>query len=341
MTLHLNSSVFNADNVRRIIQENQKGGQDERTGPAVAFLPDGRHVIRWFWDPAGELFREVMIGRVGRKRFICPDFLARKDKMNTYPTCELDAIAKERDVWKDKCRYHCLVYGALYETKNASEYWKVDENRKPTPYVIIGNTFLKRALVAMMENLQDNGMDMLVSMLTPNVRGFFSSVSVTRGQQGNISIQVLGKSVDPIELDDWFVPLSEVYIPHTFDEKTYREAMSEYAAGLVREGSAEKEAESILDAQEEIEVISVPSMPAIKSTSTHQILSDDNAVELTPRVKPATKRVVKKSAELPEGISVEMLPDGCPGWGNYATDLSVCALCDYNIECMAVGDSKS
>lgn len=349
MTVELNQSVYSPDNIRKIIQENQRSGQDERTGPTIGFIPEGRHVIRWFFDPTGKLFREVMIGRVGKKRFVCPDFLARSDRVTSYPTCEIDRIAKEADLWRDKCRYHCMVYGVLYETKNANEYWKLD-NGDPTTYVIIGNSYLKRALLEMLENLQDNGMDMLLAMLTPNVRGFFSSVNVTKGQQGNIAIQVLNKSVDPVKLAEWYVPLSEVYIQDEFDEKMYYEAVAEYTAGVaphvvsVNGTSSTVPVKGILDAEDDATIDSfyVPTVLPGESAENAESLLDANAVDLSPRVETASQRksVRKKALTLPEGVTNDMLPEGCPGWGNYTVDLLACGLCDYNINCMTVSDSR-
>ncbi len=347
MTVQVDNSVYTPDNIRKIIAENQKGDYDDRTGPTIGFIPEGRHVIRWFFDPTGKLFREVMIGRVGKKRFVCPDFLARTDKITSYPFCEIDRIAKERDLWRDKCRYHCMVYGVLYETKNATEYWKLD-NGQPTTFVIIGNSYLKRALLEMLENLQDNGMDMLLAMLTPNVRGFFSSVNVTKGQQGNIAIQVLTKSVDPVVLGDWYVPLSEVYIQNEFDEKSYREAVAEYTANLTPVSGVNGTtpttvfAQGILDEMDG-ENLSSFSTPAVVSTEPGEA-----TVGLSPRIErvDVTSSVPKKSVKkknamtLPDSLTADMLPEGCPGWGNYTFDLTTCALCDYNINCMTASDAQ-
>ena len=333
--LILNPNLFNSDRINKIIDENQKGSNEERSGPTVAFIPEGRHTIRWFFDPNADLFREVMIGRVGKKRFVCPDFLARRDKTNTttYPVCHLDELAKERDDWRAKCRYQCMVYGFLYDTKNPGEYWTAGK-----PYVILGNSFLRRALVEMLENLRENGMDMLLAMLTPTASGFFSSVGVTKGQQGNVSIQVLTKKVDPIDLGDWYVPLSDVYISNTFDNKVYEEAVAEYLAQMApSEGGSDGEGES-----PDEEVVAARSTP---TTTSGADLVESAPSTLTPRVatkpKTAAKVVPQNRAELPEGITQAMLPDGCPGWGAYNIALTTCALCPYNVECMTVGDAKS
>jgi hypothetical protein len=39
----------------------------------------------------------------------------------------------------------------------------------------------------------------------------------------------------------------------------------------------------------------------------------------------------------PASIHVDDMPDGCPGWGLYRTDLMTCGLCPWNLDCMIVG----
>lgn len=367
MPFQLDKSLFSPDAIKNIILENKAVTREERSGPAIAFLPEGRHVIRWFMDPRGKLFREVMVGRVGKKRFVCPDFLARNDKGSgiAYPVCEIDRIAKERDSWKEKCRYHCIAYGQLYDTKSPGDYWNTEDN-KPVIYAIIGNTHLKKALLDMLENLLDNGMDMLQAMLCPTSRGYFSSVNVTKGQQGRIAIQVLTKNVDPIELDDWYVPLTDVYMPNEFDEQVYGEALTEFLANLSKEeGGGHQDVLEELDAQstsvlDSFSVSSAPPMgtpmvpPIQVSTRTDSVL-DVDAIDLSPRVRkpevaaaaaakrvvPAGKRKAGDIGNMPDGITLELLPTGCPGWGNYTTGLMTCGLCDFNMECMKAGDAQT
>ena len=42
----------------------------------------------------------------------------------------------------------------------------------------------------------------------------------------------------------------------------------------------------------------------------------------------------------PAYVREEYLPTDCPGWGRYTTDLHMCALCDYNLDCMTAGDER-
>lgn len=357
MALQSNSALFTSDTIRRIIEDNQKTAQADRVGPNIGFFPDGRHVIRWFLDPTGKLFREVVMGKVGKKKFVCPDFAnkfyPKPVGMSDYPVCEMDRRGKELKTFKDKCRYHCIVYGFLYETKTPSDYWKVGQ-----PYAIIGNSYLKKGLMSMLENLQDIGMDMLLSMLTPTSKGFFSTVTATdtHTSQGNVSIQVLAQSVDAIDLQDWWVPLSEVYAPNFFDEEVYEEAVRAYVSSYSLSSTPQGGQRSILD---EVEEETLPTSttstarpmvtPTVSaSLGVNSILEQMEETELTPRVVKTPPTSTKKSAllkrkttiELPSHITLDMLPEGCPGWGNYTMDLDTCALCGVNLDCMSALDSS-
>jgi hypothetical protein len=48
--------------------------------------------------------------------------------------------------------------------------------------------------------------------------------------------------------------------------------------------------------------------------------------------------VPRQEPKLPEGITLDMLPADCPGWGNYTHELMTCGLCPVNLQCMCVGD---
>jgi hypothetical protein len=57
-------------------------------------------------------------------------------------------------------------------------------------------------------------------------------------------------------------------------------------------------------------------------------------------LKARVRQALAPAWELPEGIRAEYLPDGCPGWGNYSTDLMTCGLCTWNFDCMSVPDER-
>lgn len=348
MPLVLNKDVFSQQAVLNFInaRAEKQNREQTRNGPGVAFFPEGTHIIRWFFDPTGLIFREAVAGRVGKKRFICPDFMFKNDKTSgrTYPVCELDRIAKEQNIRKGKCRYYCMIYGYVYKTDAENDYWK--PNRA---YVIIGNRFLSKGLEAMINNLKDVGLDMLTTMLTPTSKGFFSTVTATdiQSAQGQVSIQVLPTAVDPIDLGDWYIPLSEVYIPKEFDEEVYQEALREFMLDLPPEAYSNEESAV---SEEETIVISRPTATPVVASPLAEALPAPvvDPDELSPRVTSGAKKTTKKKVEssepeieLPANITLEMLPSGCPGWGNYSTELMACSLCKFNLECLSAGDARS
>jgi len=317
--VEVNNSIYSLDKLRKIISDNQVPDREKNSGPSIGFLPVGTHKIRFFFDPTGELYREACAGRMGRAKFMCPNFAARTDRVGSYPECEICKHQMVMEQYKHKCRYQCMVYGFLYDTKSASEYWQPNN-----AYVILGNSKLRKALVKMLENLVDEGADMLMGMLTPNIRGFYASVTVTKGTQGEVAIQLLPTTVDPIELDEWYIPLSEVtYMPNEFDSEVYEAAVAEYMENIapsvpvpVDEDDDDDEEETlVLNEKEVVEaVVEVAKSKAKKKTEA---------------------KIVADKVELPDDITLDMLPDKCPGWAKYAADRPVCVLCDFNIECMS------
>ena len=332
--VEVNNDVFSLDKLRDIIAKNQKPEREERSGPSIAFLPPGVHKIRWFFDPTGELYREAMAGRIGRAKFMCPNFAARSDRIGTYPECAICKHQNDAQQFKHKCRYNCMVYGYLYETKAPSEYWQPDN-----AYVILGNSKLRKALVEMLQNLVDDGADMLMGMLTPTVKGYISSTNVTPGTQGGVAIQVLTKMSDPIPLDDWYIPLNDVtYMPNEFDSEIYDAAVAEYFESIAptvpvktEEGGVEEEPPEEINVEEVVEAaVEVAKSKAKKKPETSEVEDETKSVAVA----------VADDVELPDDITLDMLPDDCPGWAKYAADRPVCVLCDYNIECMTQTAAK-
>jgi hypothetical protein len=358
------ASMFSLDRVRQIIADNQKSEYVDRVGPPIAFLPEGRHIIRWFFDPTGELYRELTIGRVGKNRFLCPDFCARHDRFGEYPECRICRESNERDRWKDRCRYNCMIYGYVYETKAANDYWQPGN-----VYAILGNSRLRRALLETLETFVDDGADMLMAMLTPTVKGYVSSTTVTKGQQGHVTIQMLTKTVDPISLDDWYIPLGDVYISNAFDEDAYDAAVEEYLESL--ENEVENKAADGTNMEEQQNI--VPNNSTSKDASSNgtskpssaQSFFDTVADDVAKQVdevfeeeddeeeeevvvkKTTTKTRAKKTPKkekvfdvsLPEGVTEDMLPEECLGWGNHDSTFPVCIMCDFSIDCMSVGEA--
>jgi hypothetical protein len=58
-------------------------------------------------------------------------------------------------------------------------------------------------------------------------------------------------------------------------------------------------------------------------------------------LRARVRQALSLGCELPEYLRVEDLPDGCPGWGNYSTDLMTCGLCPWNLDCMTAEDERN
>ena len=58
-------------------------------------------------------------------------------------------------------------------------------------------------------------------------------------------------------------------------------------------------------------------------------------------LRARVRQALSLGCELPEYLRVEDLPDGCPGWGNYSTDLMTCGLCWFNLDCMTAEDARN
>ena len=57
-------------------------------------------------------------------------------------------------------------------------------------------------------------------------------------------------------------------------------------------------------------------------------------------LRARVQQALSLGRQLPEYLRVEDLPDGCPGWGNYSTELMTCGLCPWNLDCMSVPDER-
>ena len=340
MAFEIDASIFSLDKVREIIVANQKPEGDQRSGPSIAYLPEGKHSIRWFFDPTGELYRETKIGRIGRNRFLCPDQAARMDRFGSYPKCVMCKDADDNDNWRGRCRYNCMVYGYLYKTDSPGEYWQ-----EGNAYVIMGNSKLRKALVDMLENLVDEGAELLMGMLTPNVKGFRSNTIVTKGTQGGVTIQIMPTAVDALELDDWYVPLNGVMVSNEFDQEAYDAAVAEFMetkAATTGDDSGEEGDDSSSEDAESTDPKMESEVPEPQA-ETPEVVDEEEAPKPAKKAAPAKKSAPiadETSVEMPDGITFDMLPDECPGWAEYNPGQPVCVMCDVNIECMTATEAR-
>jgi len=58
-------------------------------------------------------------------------------------------------------------------------------------------------------------------------------------------------------------------------------------------------------------------------------------------LRARVRQALSLGRKLPDDLRMEDLPDGCPGWGNYSTDLMTCGLCRWNLACMTAEDERN
>ena len=90
-----------------VTKSKEESNNSSNNNVSTAYLPEGKHKVRFFVDPENELFREIKTHRSeGGSRILCPDFLRGNYTnngidLNTIPAfCEVCSISKELDNWK-------------------------------------------------------------------------------------------------------------------------------------------------------------------------------------------------------------------------------------------------
>lgn len=329
------STPFNMNAVRKTIEKNKN--ESKTSGPSIGFLPEGDHKIRWLFDPEGEIYREVVCHRGGKRWILCPDWLAEKDSENEYPVCGFCKLAEERDDWKIKRRFNYLAYGHVVETKNVSEYWDAD-----TTYVIIGNTRLKRSLVEMLETLADDSEEYLLTMLTPIMSGPFTNVQVTKGSQGSVNITptVSAKKCPPMKFEeDEYQPLSKCWVSTKFEINAYTAALKE-----TKDQLAEQEKESASDNMDAENNPAPEGKPVSPLAAVTSALGEDEPTDVVTNVTvtdeaptPAEETSAPATTEEIVAPPADQLPEDCLGWTKYDPSQPACIVCDFSMDCMKAG----
>lgn len=322
------NAIFSLEKVRQTIEKNKKDAK--KSGPSIAFLPEGEHNIRWLFDPEGENYREIVChkGEGKNKWILCPDWLAEKDPSGEYPICGFCQLAEEREDWKLRRRFNYLVYGYVKDTKNESDYWEAGNT-----YVIIGNSRLKNSLLGVFEQLDQENEEYLLTMLTPTIAGPFTNVVVTKGPQGSVQIfpTVSGKKVPPIEFEEnAFIPLSECWIPTRFDMIAYSVILRDLKNTILEQDKQNKS--DSLDAENHSE-------PDTEDVVSPLSLGHDDStlVEIETNTGNTEEKVLQDSVDIFTPPSADQLPEGCPGWTNYDPAQPCCCVCDFNMDCLKAG----
>jgi hypothetical protein len=194
---------------------------------AIAYLPDGRHKLRLFVDPNGELIRSFMVHTVNKKRTLCPNYIKEQDleKYKDLPECEICKLASYANDWKSGLsrRMNIMVYAHLYDTNSPSDYWQSGNT-----YALITRPKFRDAFIGFLEGLATDAVDYLTAMLNPSVSGGICNVEQSSGAQGAVHISSIpGVIKGPIELGDWYKPYNEVYISSDFDTASYLECLEQ------------------------------------------------------------------------------------------------------------------
>lgn len=209
----------------------------------ATFLPEGNHKLRFFVDPEGELIRKVLLHGSMKDNTFCPNILRQEgeeDIPEDLPKeCEICKECEHIKGWKDnpKLSQRNMVYAYLHSTDSKSDYW-VPGNW----YAVISRgPRLRNALLSFVDNMIKDAAEYVLAMLDPQKEGWMVSVEVVRGTQGRVSMSfVPGRTVGPIELNDTYRPLREVY--YTEFNKTAYDNLLEKARSL-RKSEEEKSEE--------------------------------------------------------------------------------------------------
>lgn len=111
---------FNASKLKDIIDrskaEASKRSNNSSSNVSIAFLPEGKHKIRLFFDKAGDLYRTAVTHKGPKGQVLCPDYLAERDTSREYPECEFCKQAEIQDDWKLNRRFNIMTFGQLIHT---------------------------------------------------------------------------------------------------------------------------------------------------------------------------------------------------------------------------------
>jgi hypothetical protein len=217
---------FSPEKIRELLAKWNLGAEPKWSdGPKVAFLPEGQHKIRFFFDPEGELYREVVGHQVNKRVIHCLDHFAEQNPNKMYPPCDFCRFAQETNDWRLQQNLRYLVYGYLHETNRENQYWQAGH-----AYVMVGTYRMWCAVGKMLKTLaKQEASDYLVMMLNPGLQGPLTSVDVEKGLQGYVSINpVPGRTIPALELGAWYRPLADCWLPQEPDMEEYQHVLAAY-----------------------------------------------------------------------------------------------------------------
>lgn len=332
---------FNASKLKDIIDrskaEASKRSNNSSSNVSIAFLPEGKHKIRLFFDKAGDLYRTAVTHKGPKGQVLCPDYLAERDTSREYPECEFCKQAEIQDDWKLNRRFNIMTFGQLIHTDSPGDYWEAGN-----VYCIVGNTKYRKSIDSFLSSLYEDSAEYLMTLFDPQIPGGYLSIDVTKGTQGNIAITVIpGKSADPIATEDWWKPLNEVWISPEFNDEKWKENMDEFMATLPNAEAQPAPAGGEQAASSEGSDSGKPNPEEGKQPTAETPKEPEAKAEPTPApaATPAPKAEVQLADNqviLKDGRTVDLPEEAIEAkcWKQYDASNPVCIVCSVNADCM-------
>lgn len=357
---------ISSDILNDIINKSKSYGGSAYEGPytPTAFLPEGSHVVRIFVDPESNLIRNLIVHQKFGKKFRCPNHLKRikVDGHENLPECQACKYAEmlDQSQWMSSpgARSVSIIYMKLYETSQPSEYWEAGK-----VYAIIGNKKLRDAVLGMIESMAKHAREYAASIINPTTPTQKLTLTFTKGAQGAVQLNSIpGSEAPPVELGDWYKPLSQVFIPEEFDEKQYNEYIASYEKYAKENGlpltdaeaeaaraanppaddgqpPAQQQAPQSADTPQQPIQQQAPAQQSAPQQAVQQPAVEDKPQPMTlnPAVAQQQATNVGNQVTTTSGQTI-ILPEaaiqrGC--WKKFDSSDSVCFACDVVVQCMA------
>lgn len=229
---------FDISKIRGLIDRSKQesaasGNNNKRT--KLTYLSFGKHTVRFFLDPEGEVLRNVNNHKIEKNRVLCP----RLHRVDGYDKCDICQIAWDIDDWQSGLgvRKEVIIYMYVIATDVKSDYFKPGEW-----YAVVCKTKFERAFMSYLDSLATHAPQVLAESLDHTKATAPVIIEYTKGAQGICSLAPMpyGEKAPALELDDTWKPLSTILLSNEFDAEKYAEMLKE--AQEIDAEYAEKEA---------------------------------------------------------------------------------------------------
>ena len=223
------------DKLREVYEQSQRKSKSPKAklheDTTIGFPTDGNHVVRLFAGPDGKHSRKIIVHHNGRyHRTHCPDLFENKDPNKDYPKCQICLLEKQRNILKYRAKFLYMSYASLIETDNPKNYWCPGK-----VYIILMQEKLKEALNRMAQPFLDQERALWDAFLDPRLSSYATHISINRQISGfsNKMEPMFNKTLPPIELGDWYKPLSECWLPEEFNMSDYEQVLAAVKNGRI------------------------------------------------------------------------------------------------------------